>query len=301
MKDRPMSAKPSIFAVWMLAVRPRTLSLSVAPVLVGAALAWDMGGGLHWPSLLAALLGAVAIQIATNLHNDAGDFERGGDGPDRLGPPRVTALGLLSAGTVRRAAWGCFGVAALAGIFLVLRGGWPILLLGLASILAGWAYTGGPKPISASPLGEVFVLAFFGVGAVAGTVWLQIGEIPLNAVAAGVALGLFAAAVLLTNNHRDAVPDARNGRRTLAILLGAKGAGRLYGVFMLGPFALLPLLHWLMPWAEVWPAVGALPLAWALIRRFPHCQGGDFNQLLARTAQTQLLYGLLLAFGVTLA
>ncbi|HVI49859.1 MAG TPA: 1,4-dihydroxy-2-naphthoate octaprenyltransferase [Candidatus Sulfotelmatobacter sp.] len=296
-----MSSPLSPFAVWMLAVRPKTLSLSAAPVLVGAALSLHLGGGVYWPSLLAALLGALFIQVATNLHNDAVDFEKGADGPERLGPPRVTALGLVPVCAVKRAAWGCFLLAALAGLFLVLRGGWPILLLGLASIAAGWAYTGGRWPISHSPLGELFVLAFFGIGAVAGTVWLQMSQLPLAAMTCGVAMGLFAAAVLLVNNHRDASEDARNGRRTLAILAGEKGARRIYAALMLAPFVLLAALHWLMPWAEVWPAVGALPLAWKLIRAFPLAAGRDFNLILARTAQTQLLYGVLLSLGLSLS
>lgn len=285
----------------MLAVRPRTLSLSAAPVLLGAALSWHLGGAVHWPSLLAALLGALFIQIATNLHNDAGDFEKGGDGPQRLGPPRVTALGLMPAVMVRRAAWACFALAVLAGLYLVLRGGWPILLLGLASILAGWAYTGGPRPISRSPFGELFVLAFFGLGAVGGTVWLQMLSLPPVAAACGLALGLFATAVLLVNNHRDAAEDAVNGRRTLAILLGPRGARRLYAALMLAPFVFLPLLRDFMPGAEVWPAVGALPLAWRLISVFPQARGTDFNLILARTAQTQLLYALLLSLGLILS
>jgi len=296
-----MTASPSAFSIWMLAIRPRTLSLSVVPVVVGAGLAWTLAGVVELTSLLSALVGAVCIQIATNLHNDAGDFERGADGDDRLGPPRVTALGLLSARTVKRAAWGFFALAALAGLYLVDVGGWPILALGVCSILAGWSYTGGPKPIAYTPLGELFVLVFFGLGAVGGTVWLQGGTLGPEVLTAGLALGLFAAAVLLLNNHRDAEIDARNGRRTLAILVGHKGAGRLYAVFMLLPFLLLGPLHWLMPEAQVWLAVGALPLAWILVKRFPQAEGREFNFLLARTAQTQLLFGLLLAFGLVMS
>ena len=140
---------------WLMAARPRTLSLSITPVAVGTALAWAVARHVHWPAVLAALVGSMCIQIGTNLHNDAVDSERGGDGPDRVGPPRVTALGLLDAASVKRGAAVCFGTAALMGLYLIAVGGWPILLLGVLSILAGWAYTGGPLPIAYTPLGEL--------------------------------------------------------------------------------------------------------------------------------------------------
>ena len=128
------------FSSWIMAARPRTLSLSVTPVAVGAALAWAVAGRVHGPAVLA---GSMCIQLGTNLHNDAVDSERGGDGPDRVGPPRVTAAGLLSAPNVKRGAAVCFAAAALLGLYLVAVGGWPILLLGIFSIVAAWAYTGG--------------------------------------------------------------------------------------------------------------------------------------------------------------
>ena len=143
---------------WLTAARPRTLGLSIAPVVVGTALAWAVSGQIRWPAMLAALVASTAIQLGTNLHNDAADSERGGDGPDRVGPSRVTASGLLSARAVKRGACACFGLSALLGLYLVAVGGWPILLLGAASIAAGWGYTGGPWPIAYTPLGELFVI-----------------------------------------------------------------------------------------------------------------------------------------------
>src|SRR5208337_1824617 len=208
---------------WIFAARPRTLSLSTAPVVVGEALAWATEGELPWPTVVAALIGSIFIQLGANLHNDAADFKRGGDGPDRVGPPRATASGLLDGAAVKRGAWACFAVAALMGAYLVWVGGWPIFLLGVASILSGWAYTGGPLPIAYTPLGELFVMVFFGLGAVCGTYWLCAAKIDPTAVEAGLALGLFAAAVLLVNNHRDVEADTRVGRRTLALI----AAGRL--------------------------------------------------------------------------
>ena len=149
---------------WIIAARPRTLSLSTTPVVVGTALAWAVERQIRWPAVLAALIGSMLIQVGTNLHNDAADSKRGGDGPDRVGPLRATASGLLDGTAVNRAACGCFAAAALMGIYLVWVGGWPIFLLGVLSILSGWAYTGGPVPVAYTPLGELFVVAFFGVG-----------------------------------------------------------------------------------------------------------------------------------------
>jgi 1,4-dihydroxy-2-naphthoate polyprenyltransferase len=286
---------------WIMAARPRTLSLSATPVAVGTALAWAANSQVHWLAVLAALLGSMFIQLGTNLHNDAVDSERGGDGPDRIGPPRVTAMGLLNARSVKHGACACFAVAALMGLYLVAVGGWPILLLGALSILAGWAYTGGPLPIAYTPLGELFVIAFFGVGAVGGTYWLCTGHFDMAALAAGLALGLLTGAVLLVNNFRDVDADARVGRRTLAIVAGPQGTAWIYAGLMLLPFALLPLIGRALPHGHVWPALIALPPTLVLIYRFmrePHGRG--FNRILVWTVQIQGLFGLLLSAGLAL-
>ncbi len=159
-------APASRLDVWLLAMRPRTLPMALSPVFVGACFAEGFAGGINAPAVVVAALSAIFIQIATNLYNDAGDFERGGDGPDRLGPKRAAASGLLAPIEIKRAALGFFALAACGGLYLVAVGGWPILLLGVLSLLSGWAYAGGPAPISYSPFGEVFVIAFFGLGAV---------------------------------------------------------------------------------------------------------------------------------------
>ncbi len=158
---------------WFLACRPKTLSVSLSPVLVGTAVAWHDSGTLLWLPLLAAAFGAAFIQIGTNLFNDVGDFLRGTDTPDRLGPKRATAEGWLTPDKVKAGAWLSFALAFLCGIYLVAHGGWPIVAIGLASLAAGWAYTGGPKPIAYGPLGEVFVFIFFGLVAVGGSYYLQ--------------------------------------------------------------------------------------------------------------------------------
>jgi 1,4-dihydroxy-2-naphthoate octaprenyltransferase len=284
---------------WIMAARPRTLSLSMTPVAVGAALAWATEQRVHEPAVLAALVGSVFIQLGTNLHNDAVDSERGGDGPDRVGPPRVTAAGLLSGTMVKRGATTCFAAAGLLGLYLVFVGGWPILLLGILSILSGWAYTGGPLPIAYTPLGELFVVAFFGIGAVCGTYWLCTRHVDAAAVEAGVAEGLLAGAVLLVNNRRDAEADARVGRRTLAIMAGPQVTNWIYGGLALLPFALLLLIDGNLPRGHAWPALFALPFALALVRAFVRePPGPGFNRILVRTAQVQLLFGLLLCLGL---
>ena len=286
---------------WITAARPRTLTLSMTPVVVGTALAWAADRKIDALAVLAALLASMFIQLGTNLHNDAADSERGGDGPDRVGPPRVTAAGLLSAASVKRGACACFAIAALLGLYLVFIGGWPILLLGVLSILSGWAYTGGPLPIAYTPLGELFVIAFFGVGAVCGTYWLCTGDLDSAALAGGVALGLLAGAVLLVNNYRDVEADARVGRRTLAIVAGPQATNWIYAGLMLAPFALLPVIGWALPHGHVWPALAALPPAVVLIYRFMHePPGRGFNRILVRTVQMQALFGLLLGLGLLL-
>lgn len=288
-------------APWIIAARPQTLILSMTPVAVGGTLAWALDGKIYAMAILAALIGSMFIQLGTNLHNDAADSELGGDGTDRLGPPRATASGLLDGIAVKRGAAACFAASALMGIYLVVVGGWPILLFGILSIVAGWAYTGGPLPIAYTPLGELFVVAFFGVGAVCGTYWLCTAYLGPAAIEAGLALGLLAAAVLLVNNYRDAEADARVGRRTLAILAGPHVTFWVYAAMLLIPFALLPTIGNAMPGRHVWPALVALPLALVLIYRFIHePRGRAFNQILARTAQLQFLFGILLCLGLVM-
>ncbi len=284
--------------IWLLACRPRTLTLSLAPVAVGAALAFAEHGGLRWSAVFVALLASALIQIGTNLHNDSADFFRGADGPERLGPKRVTAAGLLAAASVEKGAAACFAGAALGGLYLVVLGGWPILTLGLLSILCGWLYSSGPRPISASPFGEIFVIAFFGLGATCGTYFLAAERLDPVPLFAGMALGLFAAAVLLVNNHRDRIEDARNGRRTLAILLGPRGSAMLYAILMVAPFLLLFPLDAQLVSRHAPAALAAAPMSLWLIRRFfREPPGPGFNLILAQTAQCQALFALLLVLG----
>jgi 1,4-dihydroxy-2-naphthoate octaprenyltransferase len=293
-------AQPSPLGAWWLAIRPKTLIVSVAPLLVGNAVAWAQTGKLHWLPALVAVLAALLIQIGTNLHNDVADFERGSDTPDRLGPPRATAMGWLTAAAVRRGAWVALALACNFGIYLAYHGGWPIVVIGLASLLAAWAYTGGPWPIAYTPLGELFVVLFFGLAAVGGSSYLQTLSISPAALLAGLMLGLFAAAVITVNNYRDLDTDFRAGKRTLAVVVGRRVTHWVYAVELLLPFALLPLLA-LLAGRAWWLALPLLilPLALQLLQRFRRePPGAVFNQLLASTARLQFVYALLLALAL---
>jgi 1,4-dihydroxy-2-naphthoate octaprenyltransferase len=286
--------------VWWTAIRSRTLSLAVTPVLLGTSLAWNDGITPHWPVFLAAIACALLIQIGTNLHNDVVDFERGNDRPDRVGPLRVTAAGWVSPRTMHRATVWTFGAAALLGLFLIYRGGWPILLAGVASLAAGWAYSGGPRPVSHTPLGEAFVLVFFGWVAVAGSYWLQSAQWSIDALVCGTVLGLPAAAVLLVNNYRDLEDDLRSGRLTLVALLGRPMAQKAYAVMMLLPFALAMLLAWQGRFGALL-AVLVLPHSLQLTMKLrPQADGQALNALLAATARTSFFLGLLMSVGVML-
>lgn len=280
------------------AIRPRTLSIAITPVLLGTALAWAEGSTRHWTTLLVTLACALLIQIGTNLHNDVIDFERGTDRPDRAGPLRVTAAGWVSVSTMHRATQLSYGLSVLLGAYLVAQGGWPILLAGLTSLLAGWAYSGGKHPVSHSALGELVVLVFFGWVAVTGSHWLQSGIWSLDAWLCGTVVGLPAAAVLLVNNYRDLDTDLRSGRRTLAARLGRTRAGRAYAVMMLLPFGLLLLLAWRgHPGALL--GLLALPLSGQLTQRLrPDAPASELNALLAATAKVGLILGALLSIGI---
>ena len=289
-----------VLSSWVKATRPRTLSLSLTPVFVGAALAWSTERKLYPIAVLAALFASMLIQLGTNLHNDAADSERGGDGPDRLGPLRVTASGLLAAHDVKRGSYVCFALAGMLGLYLSAIGGWPIFLLGILSIVSGWIYTGGPLPIAYTPFGELFVFAFFGIGAVCGTYFLSTGQLSIVSVLAGVAMGLFASAVLLVNNTRDMKEDARVGRRTFAIMAGRQMTNAAYAGLVLAPFALLFLIAEWVPRGHIWPAFAALPSAFVLSYRFVREPfGRGFNRLLVQTVQLQLFFGLLLCLGLS--
>jgi 1,4-dihydroxy-2-naphthoate octaprenyltransferase len=296
-----LQAPPQGWRVWWTAARPRTLPLAATPVLAGIALAWAEGAAPHWLAALATLLAALLIQIGTNLHNDAADHERGNDRPGRLGPLRVTAAGWASAAAVRNAARSAFAIAFLLGCYLAVVGGWPIVAIGCASLVAGFAYSGGKHPISHTPYGELFVWVFFGVLAVAGSHWLQAAQLSAVALTAGAALGLPAAAVLLVNNLRDVAADTAAGRRTLAAVLGDAHARRLHSGLLLAPFLALPVLALLLPERHgLWLALLAVPACRKVVGHMRSASGVELNLVLADTARAQFVFGLLLAIGCLL-
>jgi 1,4-dihydroxy-2-naphthoate octaprenyltransferase len=284
------SASPGI---WLLGMRPRTLTMAAVPVTVGAALAWAEGASPDWFTFLVTFACAVLIQIGTNLFNDARDGERGADGPDRIGPVRITGSGLAQPRQVRRAAVACFVAALVAGLYLIVVGGLPILAIGIASLVAGYAYSSGPRPLSHGPFSEVYVIVFFGLIAVAGSHYLQSGVMPEAAVLlTGIAVGSYAAAVLLVNNLRDTAADLRAGRRTLAGRLGTTGAKWLYGFLLLAPFPLLAAAWGWRALGIVWLALPVCVWLAALFARMP--VGPGMNAQLGRTAMMQVLVGALL-------
>jgi 1,4-dihydroxy-2-naphthoate polyprenyltransferase len=288
--------------IWLMAARPRTLPAAIAPVLVGTALA-GFDHVFHPLRFLAALLGAIFIQVGTNLSNDYSDARRGADADDRLGPVRVTAGGLLPPKQVLVATYVSFGLAVLAGIYLIVVAGWLLLVIGAASILAGVLYTGGPRPYGYEGLGELFVFLFFGVVAVAGSFFVQVKHLHWEAFALSVPVGLLAAAILVVNNIRDIDSDRRASKRTLAVKLGRANtrwlfAGVVYGAFVLAPVTWIfgPVKAWVMlTWL-------ALPLATALVRIVrTRTDGPSLNGALARSGMLQLAFCLLLSAGLLLS
>jgi 1,4-dihydroxy-2-naphthoate octaprenyltransferase len=282
--------------VWIAAARLRTLPAAIVPVAVGTAVAAACNG-VAWPAALAALGGALAIQIGTNFANDVFDAEKGADGPDRIGPLRAVSAGLISAAAMKRAMVLAFAVAAAFGLYLAHLGGWPIVVAGVLSILSGIAYTGGPYPLGYHGLGDVFVMVFFGLVAVCGTAFVQLGHVPTLAVLAALPVGALATAILVVNNLRDRTTDARVGKRTLAVRLGRNGAIVEYVGLLLVAYT-IPIT--LGAWAML-PLITA-PLAIVRVRALVTAVSGpDFNGCLAATAQLMLLHGVLFAVGLSLS
>jgi 1,4-dihydroxy-2-naphthoate octaprenyltransferase len=285
--------------IWIMAARVRTLPASVAPVLVGTALSWTERD-LRVGGFVAALLGALFIQVGTNLSNDYSDARRGADTEDRLGPVRVTAGGLVPPRQVLVATYVTFGLAVLCGVYLIVLAGPVLLAIGAASILAGVLYTGGPRPYGYEGLGEVFVFLFFGIVAVAGSYYVQTERVEWEAFALAVPVGLLAAAILVVNNVRDIDTDRRAGKMTLAVRLGRERTRGLYGAmaYLAFPLALVP---WLFGSLDAWLLLPllALPLAVRLVRIVrTHSDGPTLNQALAGTGQLQLAFCLLLSAGI---
>lgn len=293
-----MQSHLSPFQIWLLAARPKTLPAAAAPVLLGTALAARMEAFAWWPAL-AALLAALLIQIGTNLANDYFDYRHGADTTERLGPVRVTQAGLLAPERVFRGMWVAFGLATLLGVTLILRAGWPVLLIGVFSVLAGIAYTGGPFPLGYNGLGDLFVFIFFGLVAVGGTYYVQALELEPVVLLASVPVGLLAAAILAVNNLRDIETDRKAGKHTLAVRLGAERTRLQYAVLVSLAFLVPPgmALARLAPAAVLLTAL-ALLRAVPLIRMVFTTTGRPLNQALAGTGRLELEFAVLFSLGL---
>ncbi|MFZ0042159.1 MAG: 1,4-dihydroxy-2-naphthoate polyprenyltransferase [Solirubrobacteraceae bacterium] len=288
--------------IWLMAARPRTLPAAVAPVLVGTALA-GFEHVFHPLRFIAALLGALFIQVGTNLSNDYSDARRGADAEDRLGPVRVTAGGLVPPRQVLMATYASFGLAVLAGAYLIAVAGWELLLVGAASILAGVLYTGGPRPYGYEGLGEAFVFLFFGIVAVAGSYYVQTTKLEWEAFALAVPVGLLASAILVVNNVRDIDSDRRAGKRTLAVKLGRARARDMFAVIIYLAFLLAPVT-WVFGSTTAWVLLPwlTLPLAAALVRVVRNrTDGPSLNGALAKSGMLQLAFCALLSVGLLLS
>lgn len=299
-------------AAWLAAARPQSLPVALSPVLAGAALAWQRVGDIDLRVALLVLACALLVQVVTNLQNDVGYTARGGDAargdaPRRVGLPRATAMGWLSVRSVRLAVVAMAALATALGLWLVVLRGWPVLLIGLASLGAALAYMGGPRPIAYTPFGELTVFVFFGLVAVMGTDWVLTGSVGAATVAAAAALGGLAAAALAVNNQRDTAHDAGVGRRTFAVTFGAVAGQRLFAALLLGPFVLTPVIAVLAGPSLRTSLPLLLPLllapaAWRLWQDFRRCAPGlAFNAVLFRTFRLELSYAALLAVGAVLA
>lgn len=286
---------------WILAIRPKTLPAAAGPVLVGTALAFSDHGLVILPAVCALCI-AFLLQIGVNLANDYFDSVKGIDTQERLGPQRVTQSGLIAADRVKAVMWGVLGLAVVLGLVLTLDGGWPVLVIGAACILAALGYSGGPYPLASHGLGDLFVFIFFGLVAVCGTYYVQMLQVSWRVLAVAVMVGLPITAIIVVNNLRDIGTDQKAGKNTLAVLLGTKGSKLEYTLLLLFAFG-LPLFFWIIGWFSAWILLTWLcfPLCWGLIRLVWNSPiSPALNAVLAKTAAFSLLYNVLLSIGIVL-
>ncbi len=290
--------KKSLFQIWWLAVRPKTLPAAASGVMMGSALAWRDGSFQLLPAL-AALFVALLLQIGSNVANDVYDFERGADTSERHGPLRVTQAGLLTPEQVKRGMWIIFGLAAFFGLYLASVRGWVVILIGLAAIVSAIAYTGGPFPLGYYGLGDLFVFIFFGLAAVVGTYYMQVGSVSAAAWWMAIPVGLIITAILVVNNLRDLENDRKAGKHTLAVMLGAQGARLEYVLCLSIAYLLLPLLIFLRV-IPVFTLLAwlSLPIAFTSVWTVFTQQGRPLNAALAGTGQTALAYSVLFWLGL---
>ena len=288
---------PSTSFVWFQATRPKTLLAALAPVLIGTSMAFEAGLE-HWPSAVLALLGATFIQIGTNFYNDYADFLKGADTEERVGPKRATQAGLVRPDQMKIASYLAFGLAVIAGSYLMIRGGWPVILIGIASIVSGFLYTAGKYSLAYIGLGDLFVLIFFGPIAVGGTYYVQALEISPLVIFAGLSPGLLAVAILLVNNIRDIHQDTVANKRTLVVRLG-RPFGIGFYAFCITAALLVPVAI-VIRTGEHYPVLGTLIvgiLAWPIVKKLISEKDPEsLNPLLGGTARILLLYSVFFSF-----
>jgi 1,4-dihydroxy-2-naphthoate octaprenyltransferase len=296
---QPSSLSP--LRVWWMAIRPRTLPAAVAPVIAASALAF-YDGMFRWDAALAALLGALFLQIGANLANDVYDYQKGADTSQRVGPTRVTQAGLLTPAQVKMGMAVVFGLAALCGVYLTLISGWLVIAIGVLSIISAVLYTAGPYPLGYNGLGDLFVFLFFGLAAVAGTYYVHTRTVSLTAVALSVPIGALVVNILVVNNLRDIPTDTLSGKRTLAVRFGADWTRKEYLSLTVLAY-LAPLLMALSGLVSPWILLCwlSIPKAIPLVRQIYTESGRALNRTLAGTGQLELLYCLLMALGLALA
>lgn len=290
---------PPSVEVWLMAARPKTLPAAAAPVVIGFALAFAEGM-THWPSVAAAMAGALLIQIGTNFANDYFDFKKGADTEHRIGPTRATQAGLIAPDTMRHAMLLAFALALIPGLYIIMRGGWPFLLIGVLSIASGILYTGGPYPLGYLGLGDFFVLIFFGPVAVGGTYYLQTLSIGVVPIVAGLAPGFLSVAILTVNNLRDIEGDRAAGKKTLAVRFGPHFAKAEYLASLLIAGVAIPLTLCLLTQAHPFALASILILIPAIptIRTvFGSGDGAELNKALAKTGQILLLFSGIFSIG----
>jgi 1,4-dihydroxy-2-naphthoate octaprenyltransferase len=294
----PDAQRKSAVRVWWLAARPKTLPAGIVPVLVGSVIAYDHGG-FHLPAFLAALFGSIMIQIGTNFANDLFDYLKQTDTNDRIGPLRVTQAGLATPRQMALATMIVFSLAVLAGVYLVYRGGWPVVIIGVSSILFGILYTAGPLALGYIGIADLFVLVFFGPVALAGTYYVQALYITPAVIMAGIPLGMLSTAILDVNNLRDMETDRKGGKRTLAVRYGRTFARYEYLLLLLAA-ALIPVLMVTLEVAKppIMLAVFYLPFSYRSVSTvFSSVEGDRLNKTLAATGRLLIIYGLLFSIG----
>ena len=286
---------------WLLAIRPKTLPAAVSPVVVGTALAASEGVLVPLPAA-AALVGALLIQVGANLANDYFDYVKGADIPERKGPVRAAQSGLIALPRLRLGIAVTFALTVVVGAYLVSVGGWPLVGIGLASLVSALVYTGGPYPIGYHGLGDLFVFVFFGLAGVCGTFYVQALTMNPLAVAASIPVGTLTVAILVINNLRDIETDRQTGKRTLAVAIGPDNT-RLEYVLLLVAAYLVPVLVWLFGASSGWIMLPwlSLPLAVQLAHSvYANTEGPALNKALAATARLDLVFCILLAAGLVL-